>query len=185
MLATDLHVLYGDVIPLTIFADLTVLDMSLVADVQYGEQFVGNKTVYRYTVPPTEMNLPSTIRVDKPVRVESNQGSFFLPHRDFVGHGMDGATKKVRLTCFVNNSHPEECAFVVDGQLQHFENKRWYAINPRKTHYSFTFKDNTVHYVANIDISDDATSTWLYNSIQHIGTKHAKLNNTDSRQGLK
>jgi hypothetical protein len=187
MLAVDFHTLYGDVTPLDIFTELVPLDMSLVKDVQYGEEYTGSKTVYRYSSPPPEMNLPDNIVTNKAVRVESNQGSFFLPHRDFIGNGIDGGVERVRLTCFVNNSHPEECSFIVDGKLQHFENRRWYALNPRKTHYSFTLKDNTVHYVVNIDISDETTASWLHNNIKYVGAAYSSSERTmnSSRQGTK
>jgi hypothetical protein len=186
MIASEFHTLYGDVVPLSVFAELTPLDMSIVHDVQYGDDFVGKKTVYRYNQPPPEMNLPEYVATSKAVRVESNQGSFFLPHRDFIGKGLGGMMKRVRLTCFANNASPEECTFIVDGKIQHFDNGRWYAINPRKTHYSFTFKDNTVHYVANIDIGDETTAQWLHEAITHIGDSTSlKSGDFSSRQGTK
>jgi len=176
MKASDFHNLYGDVVPLDVYTVLTELDVSEVKDIRYGSGYVGDKNVYRYSTPPTSWNIPSKCITNRPVRIESNSGSFFLPHKDLI---KEDTNNWLRLNCFLNNAKPEECTYIIDGVIQQFEERRWYIMNPRKTHYSFTFVDNTVHYVSDIKISDHDTYKWLHKSIQH----HGNIGNT--REGTK
>jgi len=167
MKASDFHNLYGDVVSLDVFAELQELDLTAVQDVRFGDSYVGKKGVYRYKTPPAYWNIPD-LHTDSPVRIESNQGSFFLPHRDLR---REDTNDWIRLNCFLNNTDPEQCTYVIDGVIQHFEERRWYIVNPRKTHYSFTFADNTVHYVVDIRLADEEVYKWVHQSIQHHGDK--------------
>jgi len=125
MKASDFHNLYGDVVPLDVYTVLTELDVSEVKDIRYGSGYVGDKNVYRYSTPPTSWNIPSKCITNRPVRIESNSGSFFLPHKDLI---KEDTNNWLRLNCFLNNAKPEECTYIIDGVIQQFEERRWYTI---------------------------------------------------------
>ena len=160
----ELFSLYGNIIPLNINAPMEVLHSDLVEEKKY-ENEVGNKIVWHYKEAPETWNIPSNIKINKPVRIELNRGSFFLPHRDLILEKYQ--RKYVRLNCHPNNIHPEDCTYVINGQIQHWRQNQWMIINSNLSHYSFCFKDNTVHYAVDIDITDEASHDWLISKIDY------------------
>jgi hypothetical protein len=183
MKASEFHNLYGDTIALDVFGKLEPLDMSEVISTGFGENCAGKKNVYRYKDIPDYWNIPKECIISKPVRIESNQGSFFLPHKDL--RNRYNTNDKIRLNCFLNNTRPEECTYVIGGVIQLFEAGRWYVVNPRKTHYSFTFADNTVHYAVDLMISDEATANWLWNAIEFQSAAPVGNTANNYREGYK
>lgn len=156
----EIYAAYGSVIALDLYADLAPLYQEDVDEVRYNEK-VGNKTVYRLKKTPVEWNIKAVTR--KPARVELKCGSFFLPHKDHL----EDQEKFIRLNCHPNFTHPEECTYVINGQIQHWRVGQWMIINPNLTHYSFCFKNDVVHYIVDIDISDKASQEWLLSKIQY------------------
>lgn len=159
--ANDIYSKYGNVFELELFVPVEDVHTNLVESVRYVG-YVGNKTVHRYHTAPESWGIKG--KHQKPVHVELNEGSFFKPHRDLF---RPIKTEWVRLNCFANNSHPEECTYIIDGKIQHFEAGRWYVMNPSLVHYSFCFTPNTVHYIVDIDVSDEETAKWLVSNIKH------------------
>jgi len=159
--ATDIHSKFGDVFALDLYVPLENVHLDLVEEERYKGE-LGNKIVYRYTKAPDSWGIKGKHK--KAVHVELNQGSFFAPHRDYFNVMYP---KFVRLNCFANHSHPEECTYVVNGKIQHFRSGQWMCVNTSVPHYSFCFKDNTVHYIVDIDISDSNTLEWFLSVIEH------------------
>ena len=159
--ATDIHAKFGNVFALNLYAALEPVHTDLVESERYKDM-MGNKIVYRYLRAPDSWGIQG--KHQKAVHVDLNAGSFFAPHRDFFNN-ME--PKWVRLNCFANHSHPEECTYVVNGVIQHFRPGQWMCVNTSVVHYSFCFKDNTVHYIVDIDVSDEKTLEWFLSSIEH------------------
>ena len=159
--ANTIYSKFGNVFALNLFAPLEEVHTDLVESVRYVGH-VGNKTVHRYRTAPNSWGIQC--KHQKPVHVELTEGSFFKPHRDLF-HKIDN--KWVRLNCFANHSHPEECTYVIDGRIQNFQEGRWYAMNPSLVHYSFCYAPETVHYIVDIDVSDSNTCDWLISNIQY------------------
>ena len=158
----EIYNLFGDVFALNLYAPEEPLIESLVSEKRYVNA-MGNKTVYKYSMPPESWNLKG--KVSKPIRLEHLLGSFFAPHKDHIG---DGANERlIRLNCHSDYTHPEDCTYIIDGKIQHWRKGQWMVMNPNKTHYSMCFADKAVHYVADLNISDKDTYEWFMNSIEH------------------
>lgn len=160
----DFFTLYGHLVPLNIYSkteaprhDLTIKDRQ--------DSLVGAKTMYMYSTAPSSWNIPDTITYHKPTYILMNQGSFFLPHRDKFGK--NAMNVDIRLLCFTNNTHPHEYTYVVDDKIVRFEPGRWYAMNTNLVHYGFCFKDNTVHYACDLQLSDENTRKWLIKQVEY------------------
>lgn len=159
--AYQIHAKFGNIIPLNVYTDLEPLRQDLVIEKKY-ENSIGNKLVYHYSDAPETWNIKG--KYSKPVRIELNDGSYFKPHKDLF---KDIDYPFIRLLCLANNSHPEDCTFIVDGNITRFRERQWVCFNSCLTHYSICYKDNTVHYAIDIDISDSYTYDWFLSSIEH------------------
>jgi hypothetical protein len=159
--ANEIHTRFGNVFALNLYAPLEPVHSDLVEAERY-KGMLGNKIVYRYYKAPDSWGIKGKHR--KPVHVDLNAGSFFAPHRDLF---TNCNTRWVRLNCFANHSHPEECTYVIDGKIQYFKTGQWMCINPCMVHYSFCFKDNTVHYIIDIDVADQETYQWFLSNIEY------------------
>lgn len=161
---TEIFSLYGNVIGLDLYAPHEMIHSDLVEQKKY-ENEIGNKLVWHYKRPPETWNIPEYVITNKPVRIELNRGSFFLPHRDLILEKYQ--RKYVRLNCHPNFTHPEDCTYIIDGKIQHFRQNQWMIINSNLCHYSFCFRDSTVHYAVDIDVSDEKSYDWLISKIQY------------------
>lgn len=159
--ANEIHSKFGNVFALNLYAPLEGVHTDLIDQERYRGH-LGNKVAYRYVKAPESWGIEG--KHQKAVHVELNAGSFFAPHRDFFGNTN---SRWVRLNCFANHSHPEECTYVIDGKIQHFRPGQWMCVNTSLVHYSFTFKDNTVHYIIDIDVSHQPTLDWFLSTIEH------------------
>jgi hypothetical protein len=171
MIASDFHNLYGDSLKLDILADfVSIDDLSHLNPIDNIKgRLTGGKTVYILDGIPTEWNLDTNLKWRAPIYTVMSLGNYFPPHRDFKRDGIDN--DMIRLNCFITNAQPEECTYIIDNTIQKFNKLRWYVVNPRKTHYSFSFKDNTIHYIVDLDISDKYTFDWVFKNIMHQGYK--------------
>jgi hypothetical protein len=160
----ELFSIYGNVIALDLYAPYEDLHHDIVEEKKY-ENKVGNKIVWKYKNIPKSWNIPDYVITNKPVKIDLNCGSFFLPHRDLVYEKLQ--RKYVRLNCHPNFTHPEECTYIIDNKIQHFRQNQWMIINSSLCHYSFCFKDGTTHYAIDIDISDKKSHDWLLSKIQY------------------
>lgn len=159
--AYKIHAKYGNIFGLNVYTKLEPLREDLVVDKKYIN-VIGNKTVYHYSEPPESWNIRGVTQ--KAVRIELNDGSYFKPHKDLFPFIDDPF---IRLLCFANHSHPEECTFIIDGKITHFKSGQWMCFNPCLTHYSICFTDNTVHYAIDLDLRDNSTYGWLMDNIEH------------------
>jgi len=163
MLASELHNLYGDAIPLNVFAEVGEVDHNNIKRA-WDYPNIGMKEIHVQKTIPSYFNIPEELKYTKPVHVRGMRGTFFTPHRDLIY--INDTNNWVRLTCFANNARPEECTFVVDNKVMNFEAGRWYILNPRKTHHSSYWVDNCIHYVINLSLLDNKTWNWLFSNIQ-------------------
>jgi hypothetical protein len=178
MKASDLHSLYGDVIPLNIFAEVAEVDQDNIKRA-WDYPNIGMKDInVQKTVPPY-FNIPESLEYTKPVHIKGMRGTFFTPHKDLIY--IDETNDWVRLTCFANNSTTEQCTFVVDNNVMNMEAGRWYILNTRKTHHSSYWVDNCIHYVINLKLIDNETWNWLYSNIQF----HQRKGNENSGENNK
>lgn len=159
--SSEIYTKFGNVFALNLYAPLESVHKDLVESERY-KGMLGNKIVYRYFKAPESWGIKGKHK--RAVHIDLNAGSFFKPHRDFFN---SLNADWVRLNCFANHSHPEECTYVIDGKIQYFRPGQWMCINPSLVHYSFCFKDNSVHYVVDLDISDENTVNWFLSVIEH------------------
>jgi len=155
MNVAEFHSLYGHTIPMALHADLP--------DLPRGEYWdVGRKYVTKLESTPEYFNIPDFVKTRGCVYVHNDQGSFFRPHRDIIGNHTQ---QYVRLNAYMTNAQVNECTYIIGEEIQRFEERRWYIINPRLTHMSMTWKDNAIHYIVDIDVSDSKSYNWLYNNM--------------------
>jgi hypothetical protein len=159
--ATELHAKFGNVFSLDLFAPLEPVHKDLIESIRHKDA-PGNKVVYRYYNAPSSWGIEG--KHTKAVHVQLGSGSYFAPHRDYFNQLQPNF---VRLNCFVNNTHPEETTYVVDGKIQYFKPGQWMCVNSSVVHYSFCFAENTVHYIVDIDISDANTLNWFLNKVSY------------------
>jgi len=106
-----------------------------------------------------------------------NKGDYLFPHRDkwrAVKPTGEITGDAMRLICFVNNTNVNEFAFLLDGEVKHFEPRRWYAVNTRLIHSGFCFKDDTYHLSCGIQFNEDKleeTTTWLLDKLPYAQPK--------------
>ena len=83
-----------------------------------------------------------------------DSGDYLFPHRDKWKSMPNGEIlgDSLRLICWANNCNQNEFTFIHDGKLVKFEPRRWYAVNTRKIHSGFCFKDGTVHLACGIHL---------------------------------
>ena len=87
--------------------------------------------------------------------IRLDNGGFFPPHRDL---GMD----VFRLIAFFN-SKPDTLTFLLDDQKVHFFTNRLYFFNARRTHSLFSFKDNAIILVLNVEYNKDSMNFVIKN----------------------
>jgi hypothetical protein len=173
----EMYNLYGSVIEMNTTCEYEENTINVDKVINYK---LGDKTVNRLEKMPGHWNIDPKCKYRTPVIVTMNKGSFFLPHRDFISKT---SSSIIRLNCFITNTQPEECTYIVDGKIQSFELGRWYIVNTYRTHYSFSFKDNAIHYIVDLDVSDEYTFDWVFRNITH----HDRYNETgnNDREGYK
>ncbi|MDE0092275.1 MAG: hypothetical protein OXN83_03200 [Oligoflexia bacterium] len=87
--------------------------------------------------------------------IRLDNGGFFPPHRDLEGNTF-------RLIAFFN-SEPDTLAFLLDDKKIYFLPNRLYFFNARRTHSLFSFKDNTILLVLNVEYSEDSINFVMEN----------------------
>ena len=80
-----------------------------------------------------------------------DKGGFFPPHRDLDFHSF-------RLFCSITSTN--RYVFILDGQKVSFKKEQFYCLNTRLSHSLFSFGNNSLYAVFNIDLDK--------NSIQNI-----------------
>ena len=75
------------------------------------------------------------------------EGGFFPPHRD-RGEGF-------RLIAFFNCA-PSELFFLIEDEKLFFESGKLYFLNALKEHSVFSFKENSIMLVLNVELSHDS-----------------------------
>ena len=151
---------FGNVFALDHYTSLFDLDLDFVEQKRYTD-VPGNKTVYRYKGAPPEWNFPDFVKVRHPVRIELQPGSYFRPHRDHYNGDF------IRLNCHPISSHPEDCTYIIGGEIQHWRPQQWMVMNPSLVHYSINFLENNVHYVTDLLVEDQETREWLISKIPY------------------
>ena len=82
--------------------------------------------------------------------IRLDNGGFFPPHRDL---GKDA----FRLISFFN-SDPDFFTFILDDKKIFFVTDRLYLFDAKKTHSLFSFKDNAIILVLNVEYNKDTMS---------------------------
>ena len=80
--------------------------------------------------------------------IRLDNGGFFPPHRDL---GLD----TFRLIAFFN-SDPDLFTFLIDDKKFHFVTGRLYFFNAQRTHSLFSFKDNAIILILNVEYNKDS-----------------------------
>ena len=80
--------------------------------------------------------------------IRLDNGGFFPPHRDL---GLD----TFRLIAFFN-SDPDLFTFLIDDKKFHFVTGRLYFFNAQRTHSLFSFTDNAIILILNVEYNKDS-----------------------------
>jgi len=81
------------------------------------------------------------------------KGSYFPPHRD--DRSPDGQVA-MRVIIPLSKCNPPDNYFMLDGKPLHFEHGRAYFINTNLTHSVFSFDDNCVMMVMNVECCNES-----------------------------
>lgn len=83
--------------------------------------------------------------------IKLNPGGYFPPHRDFQGTQIDS----FRLLVPLKNMNPPDCNFIIDGNIQYWNEGSVYFVDTAKMHYVFNSSfDTTYMIVLNVDLNE-------------------------------
>ena len=130
---------------------------------QYRERdFKTFTPVYKYE------NLRNTIRPIEQYIYRSHvlklgRGGFFPPHRDF--HGLD--INSFRIILPLKNMNPPDFTFIIENQIQYWEEGFLYFVDTAKMHYLFNANSDPVYMIVfNVDLNVD-TINFITNNMKH------------------
>lgn len=90
-------------------------------------------------------------------------GGFFPPHRDF--RGMD--INNFRIIIPLRNTNPPDLTFIVDNQIQHWNEGSLYFVDTAKMHYLFNSSfDPSYMIVLNVELNE-ATVNYIAQNTKH------------------
>lgn len=90
-------------------------------------------------------------------------GGFFSPHRDC----REQEQQSFRVIVPIKNCNPPKMYFIYDGKILHFNCGQAYFLNTNKEHCLFSFVDNSIMLVMNIECNKNSIDTVL----QHMNAK--------------
>ena len=132
-------------------------------NIKYTERdFVTITPVYRY---------PSISKLLRPIKdemfrshiIKLGPGGFFPPHRDFKGMDIDS----FRIIIPLKNMKPPAFTFIVDGNIQHWNEGSLYFVDTAKMHYLFNADFDPVYMIVlNVNLNEN-TVKFITNNLQH------------------
>jgi len=132
-------------------------------EIKYTERDFKTKTlVYKY---------PEITQLLKPIQddlfrshiIKLEAGGFFPPHRDFRGMSIDS----FRIIIPLQNMKPPAFTFIVDGNIQHWNEGSLYFVDTAKMHYLFNADFDPVYMIVlNVNLNKN-TVEFITNNLQH------------------
>lgn len=115
----------------------------------------GPKAGWEYNFTPEGWNLPQSAAEVGALHYMA--GDYLYPHRDKMRALQPNGeiiADSFRMICQVNHTNTNEFVFMYDGQPLKMEARRWYAVNTRKVHSSFSFVDDVYQLSAGVHLGD-------------------------------